>query len=90
MQGGMIGFIIGSFATGLAAYYFAQIFIRAKVDEMISSETEKRVKNLEFDISFLQKKLTIANTERDIAIEDSKLTLKERNEALLMLSNKIK
>ena len=88
MQSGMIGFIIGSIFTALAAYYFAQIFIRARVKEMISAETEKLIKDLEFDNCFLEKKLNIAVRERDIAIEDSKLTMKERNEALLMLSNK--
>ena len=88
MQGGMIGFIIGSFATGLAAYYFATIFIKARVKEMISAETEKKIEDLQFNNCFLEKKLSIATRERDIAIADSKLTLKERNEALIMLSNK--
>ncbi len=88
MQSAMIGFLIGSFATGLLAYYIAAIFIKARVKEMISAGTEKRIKDQEFNISFLEKKLMIATRERDIAIEDSKLTLKERNEALIMLSNK--
>ena len=88
MQSGMIGFLIGSFATVLLGYHLATIFIRAKVNEMIKIETEKRIKDQDFSISFLEKKLSIATRERDIAIEDSKLTLKERNEALIMLSNK--
>ena len=90
MQGAMIGFLIGSFGTALLGYYFATIFIKARVKEMIGAETEKRIKEQEFNISHLKKKLSIATRERDIAIEDSKLTLKERNEALIMLSNKIK
>ena len=88
MQSGMIGFLIGSFATVLLGYHFATIFIRARVKEMISIETEKRIKDLEFENCFLEKNLNIANRERDIAIEDAKLTLVERNEALIMLSNK--
>ena len=90
MQSAMIGFIIGSIFTALAAYYFATIVIKSRVKEMISDEAEKRIKDLEFDNCFLEKKLNIAVRERDIAIEDSKLTLKERNEALIMLSNKFK
>jgi len=84
----MIGFLIGSFGTAILAYYIATIFIKARVKEIISIETEKRLKDQEFNISFLEKKLSIATRERDIAIEDSKLTLKERNEALIMLSKK--
>lgn len=88
MQGEMIGFLFGSFGTAILAYYIATIFIKARIKEIISIETEKRIKDQDFNISFLEKKLSIATRERDIAIEDSKLTLKERNEALIMLSNK--
>ena len=59
MQSGMIGFIIGSFATGLAAYYFATIIIKARVDEMISAKTHNKIKKLEFDNCFLEKKLKL-------------------------------
>ena len=88
MQSAMIGFLIGSFATVLLGYHLATIFIKARVKEMINAETEKEIKDLKFNNCFLEKKLSIATRERDIAIEDSKLTLKERNEALIMLSNK--
>lgn len=90
MQGMIIGFIIGVIFTVSFSYVLHRMIIKAKVPDMIEAETEKRIKDQDFNISFLEKKLSIATRERDIAIEDSKLTLKERNEALIMLSNKIK
>lgn len=83
MQDAMIGLLIGSFFTGLAAYYFTQIIIRARVKEMINAETEKRIKDLEFDNSFLKKKLIIANQEHNKTIE-------ERNKFAKDFNNKLK
>lgn len=88
MVGTMIGFLAGALFAGSISYYAYSMIDQAKVPEMIKAETEKRIKDLEFRGSYLEKKLSIATRERDIAIEDSKLTLKERNEALIMLSNK--
>ena len=83
MQSGMIGFIIGSFATGLAAYYFATIVIKSRVKEMISAETEKRIKDLEFDNCFLEKKL-------GILMSDNVRIIKERNEFANDISQQLK
>lgn len=60
---------------------------KAKVSEMISETIEKKIKDLEFDKSFLEKKLKISNKERNIAMEDSMQAQNERNDALLLLSN---
>ena len=83
MQSGMIGFIIGSFATGLAAYYFATIVIKSRVKEMIKEKTEKRIKDLEFDNCFLQKKLSIL-------MSDNVRIIKERNEFANDISKQLK
>lgn len=88
MESGIIGFAIGSISGLILCFSLIKMMTKAKVSEMISETTEKKIIDLEFDKSFLEKKLSIAIRERDIAIEDSKLTLKERNEALIMLSNK--
>ena len=83
MQSGMIGFLIGSIFTALAAYYFAQIFIRARVKAMISAETEKRIKDLEFDNCFLEKKL-------GILMSDNIRIIQERNEFANDISKQLK
>ena len=83
MQSGMIGFLIGSFATVLLGYHLATIFIRARVKEMIKAETEKRIKDLEFDNCFLKKKLIIAN-------RDHNKTIEERNKFARDFNNRLK
>ena len=80
---GAIGFIIGSFSTALIAYYISTIFIRARVKEMISIETEKRIKDLEFDNCFLEKKL-------GILMSDNVRIIKERNEFANDISKQLK
>ena len=79
----MTGFLIGSFGTALLGYYFATIFIKARVKEMIGAETEKRIKDLEFDKSFLEKKLSIV-------MKDNVRIVNERNEFASDISNKLK
>lgn len=79
---GAIGFLIGSFGTALLGYYFATIFIKARVKEMIGAETEKRIQDLEFDNSFLKKKLIIANREHNKTIEERNNFAKDFNDKL--------
>ena len=90
MEDGIISFMLGSLFGLIPGYLIAKMFQRSGVKEMITEEANKYIQDLEFNNSYLEKKLSITTRERDIAIEDSKLTLKERNEALIMLSNKIK
>ena len=89
MEGVMIGFLAGVLFVGLISFYLSRMILRAKVIDMIGIETEKRIKNLEFDNSYLEKQLRIATKERNIAIQDAQQTMIERNEALLMLSKRL-
>ncbi len=89
MEGVMIGFLAGVLFVGLISFYLSRMILRAKVIDMIDSEAEKRIKNLEFDNSYLEKQLRIATKERNIAIQDAQQTMIERNEALLMLSKRL-
>ena len=82
MQSGMIGFLIGSFGTAILAYYIATIFIKARVKEMVKEETEKRIKDLEFDNSYLKKKLLIVNVEYNKALEERNKSAKDFNDKL--------
>ncbi len=56
---------------------------------MIDEQTSIKIKDLEFDNSFLENKLSIAQKERNIAILEAQKTLEERNEALIMFSNEL-
>ena len=89
MEGVMIGFLAGVLFVGLISFYLSRMILRAKVIDMIDIEAEKRIKNLEFDNSYLEKQLRIATKERNIAIQDAQQTMIERNEALLMLSKRL-
>lgn len=89
MQVMIIGFIIGVTFTVPFSYVLHRMIMNAKVPEMIKAETEKRIKDLEFEVEFVTKKLSISEQQKDIAIEYSKQTLEERNEALLMLSKRL-
>ena len=89
MEGVMIGFLAGSIFVGLISFYLSRMILKAEVIDMIGIETEKRIKNLEFDNSYLEKQLRIATKERNIAIKDAQQTMIERNEALLMLSKRL-
>ncbi|MCK5614152.1 hypothetical protein KAR91_70460 [Candidatus Pacearchaeota archaeon] len=55
----------------------------AKVPDMIKAETEKRIKDLEFDNCFLEKKLSIL-------MKDNIRIIKERNEFASDISKKLK
>ena len=82
MQIVIIAFLAGSFVGGFS-FAIARILYKSKVPEMCDHELCETVCKL-------RKEINLSNKERDIAIDDSMQTLRERNEALLMLSQKIK
>ena len=55
----MAGFIIGIIFTIPVSYLLHRMIMREKVPDMVKEETEKRIKDLEFDNSFLVKKLNL-------------------------------
>ena len=75
----MAGFIIGIIFTIPFSYLLHRMIMREKVPDMVKEETEKRIKDQDFNISLLQKKLRIAHTERDMAISHAKNALTARN-----------
>ena len=79
----VISFLIGVVFATVVSIYAARILIKSKVDEMIEEATSKKIKNLEFDNSFLKKKLIIANREHNKTIE-------ERNNFARDFNNKLK
>ena len=85
----IITFLLGALFAGSISYFAQSMINQAKVPDMIKAETEKRIKDLEFEVQFVTKKLSVSERQKDIAIEYSKQTLEERNEALLMLSKRL-
>ena len=85
----IITFLAGALFAGSISYYMHSMIDQAKVPDMIKAEKEKRIKDLEFEVEFVTKKLSVSEQQKDIAIEYSKQTLEERNEALLMLSKRL-
>ncbi len=83
MQVMMIGFIIGIIFTTPFSYLLHRMIMKAKVPDMIKAETEKRIKDLEFDNCFLEKKL-------NIVMKDNVRIVKERNEFASDISKKLK
>ena len=83
MQEMTIGFIIGIIFTTPFSYLLHRMIMKAKVPDMIKAETEKRIKDLEFDNCFLEKKLSIV-------MQDNIRIVKERNEFASDISKKLK
>ncbi len=83
MQEMIIGFLIGVIFTVIFSYVLRSMITKAKVPDMIKAETSKRIKDLEFDNSFLEKKLSIV-------MKDNIRIIKERNEFASDISKKLK
>ncbi len=79
----IITFLLGAIFAGSISYYVHSMVDQAKVPEMIKAETEKRIKDLEFDNCFLEKKLSIV-------MKDNVRIVKERNEFASDISKKLK
>lgn len=86
---GVIIFLSGNIFAGAICWMCYRMLYASRVPEMIETETEIRIKDLQFEIEIVKKKLRITEQQKDIAIEYSKQTLEERNEALLMLSKRL-
>ena len=89
MQSVLIAFLAGGLFVGLISYYLSRMVMRAEVIEMINEQTYEQIKDLEFKLSYLEKKNYILKREKNTAITDAKQALDERNEAMLMLSTKL-
>ena len=83
MVGTMIGFLAGALFAGSISYYAYSMIDQAKVSDTIKAETEKRIKDLEFDNCFLEKKL-------GILMSDNVRIIKERNEFANDISKQLK
>ena len=78
----IITFLAGALFAGAISYFAQSMINQAKVPDMIKAETEKRIKDLEFDNSFLKKKLIIANREHNKTIEERNKFAKDFNDKL--------
>ena len=83
MLSAIITFLLGALFAGSISYFVQSMINQAKVPDMIKAETEKRIKDLESDNSYLKKKLIIANIEHN-------KTLEERNKFAKDFNNKLK
>ena len=89
MEDGIISFLIGSVSGLIPGYYIAKIFLKAKVKEMISEETSRRIQDLEFDNGFLEKKLSIVIGQNDLLMKDAKKAFNQRNNVIKLVGNKL-
>ena len=78
----VISFLIGAVFATVISIYAARILIKSKVDEMIEEATSKKIKDLEFDNSFLKRKLIIANRDHNKTIEERNNFAKDFNDKL--------
>ena len=85
----IITFLTGALFAGSISFYLSRMILRAEVIDMINEETSKRIKDLEFELSYTERKLYISNRESTKIIENRNRALTERDEALLMLSKKL-
>ena len=83
MLSAIITFLAGALFAGSISYYAYSMIDGAKVPDMIKAETEKRIKDLEFDNSFLEKKLSIV-------MKDNVRIVQERNEFASDISKQLK
>lgn len=83
MLSAIIAFLAGAIFTGAISYYAHSMIDQAKVPDMIKAETEKRIKDLEFDNCFLEKKI-------GILMSDNVRIIKERNEFANDISKQLK
>lgn len=85
----VIAFLAGGLFVGIISFYLSRMILRAEVIELIQEETERIISDYEWKLTYLKKKLLLTERQRDIAITDAKEALKERNEALIMLTKKL-
>lgn len=78
----MVSFLIGAIVATGFSIYAARILIKSKVDEMIKEATSKKIIDLEFNNSFLKKKLIIANREHNKTIEERNNFARDFNDRL--------
>lgn len=83
MQELIIAFLAGGAFVGSISYMASRMVNNSKVADMINVESEKRIKDQEFDICFLEKKLSIV-------MRDNVRIIKERNEFASDISKKLK
>lgn len=79
----IVAFLAWGLFVGWISFMTTRMIYGAKVPEMIKEETEKRIKDLEFDNCFLEKKLSIV-------MRDNVRIIKERNEFASDISKKLK
>ncbi len=82
MESAIIGFLAGGLLVGLISFYLSRMILRAEVIDMINEETSKRIQDLEFDNSYLKKKLIIANREHNKTIDERNNFAKDFNDKL--------
>lgn len=78
----IVSFLAGGLFVGLISMVVTMIAIRSEVTKMVVFKMKPQLKSM-------KNQLTIARKERNIAIEEAKKSIDQRNEALLMLSNKL-
>ena len=66
----IITFLLGALFAGSISYFAQSMINQAKVPDMIKEETEKRIKDLEFDNSFLEKKLNLKTIQYNALASD--------------------
>lgn len=79
----IVAFLAWGLFVGWISFMTTRMIYGAKVPDMIKAETEKRIKDLEFDNCFLEKKLSIL-------MKDNIRIIKERNEFASDISKKLK
>lgn len=78
---GLFCFIVG--------WQISRMLIKGHVWEVVKEETQIRIQDLEFDNSYLKKCVKILTIQKDIAINEAKEALDERNEAMRLLADNI-
>lgn len=89
MEAAIISFLGGAIFSAFMGYYIYAWILKPDMQDMINDKSGKYIQDLEFELSYLERKNYILERKSVKIIEKQNTALHERDEALLMLSKKL-
>lgn len=89
MLSAIIAFLAGGLLVGLISFYLSRMILRAEVIDMINEETNKRIQDQDFNISFLEKKLNLKTIQYNTLVKDVNEVLSDDRKSMKDLIKKL-
>lgn len=88
-EAAILAIILAGLFCFIMGWQISRMLIKGRIWEVIREETQRRIQDLEFENTKLKKSVSILTGQRNEAMQDAKNAINERNEAMLLLSEKI-